>query len=52
MSKNLALLKQEFFDVKNGVILEYLIPVLEDFEKLLGQINDRFNLHLKYKGEK
>ena len=41
MSKNLELLKQEFFDIQNEGILKYLIPVLEDFEKQITELGEK-----------
>ena len=41
MNKNLDLLKQEFFDVKNEGILKYLIPVLEDFDKRINELGEK-----------
>ena len=38
MNKNLDLLKQEFFDVKNEGILKYLIPFLEDPLKRITEL--------------
>jgi hypothetical protein len=40
MNKNLALLKQELFDVSHEGILKYLIPVLEDFERQIAVLEE------------
>jgi len=49
MSKNLDLLKQEFFDVKNEGILKYLIPVLEDLEKQITELEKHAQEFLNYR---
>jgi len=41
LSKNLSLLKQELFDIQNEGILKYLIPVLEDFEKRITELEEK-----------
>ena len=49
MSKNLDLLKQEYFDVQNEGMLKYLIPVLEDFEKQITELEKHNQEFLNYR---
>ena len=49
MSKNLDLLKQEFFDVSHEGILKYLIPVLEDLEKQITELEKHTQEFLNYR---
>jgi hypothetical protein len=49
MNKNLDLLKQEFFDVKNEGILKYLIPFLEDPLKRITKLEKHNQEFLNYR---
>ena len=49
MNKNLSLLKQELFDVSHEGILKYLIPVLEDFEKQITELEKHNQEFLNYR---
>ena len=43
MSKNLDLLKKEYFYAQDKVIIRDIVEVLEDFEKQITEVERRYN---------